>query len=137
MIADLRRWVEALTGAVITSASTIGNGSSRRTWGVDLADDRQLVVREDTGTGPMAGTPLNLAREAAVYHALAGTNLPVPTLLGVSPDATAMLLSRSPGIADLSLADDRRAVARDYLCCLGRLHLLDVTSLELGPLQHR
>jgi aminoglycoside phosphotransferase (APT) family kinase protein len=132
---DLRRWVEEETGSAITCAATIGSGSSRRTWGLDLADGRELVLREDTGTGPMAGTPLNLAREAAVYRALGSTDLPVPTLFGVSPDATAMVLSRSPGIADLLLDGDvdRSAVARDYLRCLGRLHLLDPRHLDLGP----
>ena len=132
---DLRHWVEEETGTAVTCAATIGSGSSRRTWGIDLADGRELVLREDTGTGPMAGTPLNLAREAAVYRALGSTDLPVPTLFGVSPDATAMVLSRSPGIADLLLDGevDRSAVARDYLRCLGRLHLLDPRHLDLGP----
>jgi aminoglycoside phosphotransferase (APT) family kinase protein len=134
---DLRRWVEHETGSAIADATTIGSGSSRRTWGLGLADGRQLVLREDTGTGPMAGTPLNLAREAAVYRALGSTDLPVPVLFGVSPDATAMVLSRSPGVADLSLAGDadRAAVARDYLRCLGRLHLLDPRHLDLGPIE--
>jgi hypothetical protein len=53
---DLAQWVTADTGATIARASVIGKGSSRRTWGVDLRDGRTVVVREDTGAGPMAGT---------------------------------------------------------------------------------
>jgi aminoglycoside phosphotransferase (APT) family kinase protein len=134
---DLQRWVEDHTGAAVSVASPIGKGSSRRTWGVDLADGRQLVVREDTGTGPTGGTPLDLAREAAVYRALGSSGLPVPALLDVAPDGTAMLLERATGVADLSTASDadRAHVAIDYLRCLGRLHLLDPGALDLGPLE--
>jgi aminoglycoside phosphotransferase (APT) family kinase protein len=133
---DLIVWVERHTGAPVTAAEPIGAGSSRRTWGVDLADGRRLVVREDTGTGPTSNTPLDLGREATVYRALGGSGLPVPALLGVADDGSALLLERAEGTADLSVleVEDRNAVAVDYLRCLGRLHLLDVTRLDLGPL---
>jgi len=133
---DLVAWVERHTGAAVTAAEPIGAGSSRRTWGVDLADGRRLVVREDTGSGPTSNTPLDLGREAIVYRALGGSGLPVPALLGVAPDETALLLERADGIADMSALqlDDRNAVAADYLRCLGRLHTLDVARLDLGTL---
>jgi aminoglycoside phosphotransferase (APT) family kinase protein len=133
---ELVAWVEGHTDATVTDAAPIGKGSSRRTWGVDLADGRRLVVREDTGHGPTSGTPLDLAREAAVYRALGSSGLPVPALLDVAPDGTAMLLERAGGVADLSTLTgaDRDLVAADYLRCLGRLHLLDPRELDLGPL---
>jgi aminoglycoside phosphotransferase (APT) family kinase protein len=134
--ADLVTWVEGDAGAAVTEASVIGKGSSRRTWGVRLDDGRVVVVREDTGAGPMAGTPLDLRREATVYRALTGRGLPVPALLGVAPDGTAVLLEHAPGTAELKTADpdEQAAAARDYLRQLGRLHGLDVAGLDLGPL---
>ena len=70
---ELRGWVEAETGAAVTASRPIGSGTSRRIWGIDLASGEQVVVRFDTGDGPVAGTALDLAREADVYRALAGT----------------------------------------------------------------
>lgn len=133
---DLVAWVAEATGAAVVEASPIGTGSSRRTWGVDLDDGRRFVVREDTGSGPASGTPLDLAREAAVYAALDGSELPVPALLAAAPDGSALLFERATGAADLkSLSDaERDAVVQHYLRCLGRLHLLDPRRLHLGPL---
>lgn len=133
---DLLAWVADTTGAAVADATPIGTGSSRRTWGVDLADGRRLVVREDTGSGPASGTPLDLAREAAVYRALDGSGLPVPALLGMAPDGSALLLERARGDAQLATLTEqaRDAVVQDYLRCLARLHLLDPRRLDVGPL---
>ena len=132
----LRRWVEAETGSTVVAAQTIGRGASRQIWAVSLSTDRELVVRVDTGDGPVAGTPLTLAREAAAYHALAGADVPIPWLHAVHPDGTALLLDRVPGDDQLTaLAEpERRSVAEDFGRCLGRLHQLAPDGLELGPL---
>lgn len=123
-------------GSTIADARRIGSGASRRIWCVDLASGDAVIVREDTGDGPVAGTPLTLAREASVYAALADTDLPVPALRAVAPDGAALLLDRAPGDERLKDLDDdsRGAVAADYGRCLGRLHLLAPEALELGPL---
>jgi aminoglycoside phosphotransferase (APT) family kinase protein len=133
---DLVAWVTHAAGAAVAEATPIGAGSSRRTWGVDLDDGRRLVVREDTGSGPASGTLLDLAREAAVYRALDGSGLPVPALIDVAPDESALLLERATGVAELTSLTDRErdAVVQNYMRCLARLHLLDVRHLELGPL---
>jgi len=132
----LRRWVEAETGSAVAGASRLGKGASRRTWAVDLDDGRTVVVREDPGTGPVAGTPLTLKREADVYRALTSTPVPIPTLIAATPDGQALLFERTPGTDDLGPAsdDERRSVARDYGRCLGRLHALAPEDLELGSL---
>lgn len=133
---DLRRWVEAETGSTVVSAEPIGRGASRRIWAVALGAGGEVVVRVDTGDGPVAGTPLTLAREAAAYHALAGTDLPIPRLHAVHPDGTALLLERAPGDERLEALTDTEghAVAEDFGRCLGRLHQLTPGGLELGPL---
>ena len=133
---DLRRWVEQEAGSAVTTVETIGRGASRRIWAVDLASGDALVVREETGTGPVAGTPLDLRREATVYAALRHTDLPVPALHAVSPDGRALLLDRATGVEDLKAVGDadRRAATADYGRCLARLHALDVDALDLGDL---
>ena len=132
----LRRWVEAETASTVVSAQTIGRGASRRIWVVALSTDRELVVRADTGDGPVAGTPLTLVREAAVYRALATTDLPIPRLHAVHPDGTALLLDRARGDDQLKAltGTEGRAVAEDFGRSLGRLHQLAPEELELGPL---
>jgi aminoglycoside phosphotransferase (APT) family kinase protein len=131
---DLRRWVETETGAAVVEAAPLGNGASRRTWAVDLDDARAVVVREDPGTGPVAGTPLTLGREALVYLALSGAPVPVPTLLATRADGQALLFTRVPGtdvLKELSV-DERQSVACDYGRCLGRLHASDLGLASLG-----
>src|SRR3954465_6138525 len=106
---DLRRWVEKEMASGVTDAAPLGNGASRRTWSVDLDDGRTVVVREDTGTGPVAGTPLTLAREALGARTPAEVPVPVPTLLAARPDGQALLFERMPGTDDLkSASDDER-----------------------------
>src|SRR4051794_22384358 len=98
---DLQRWVEVETGAAVVRAGRLGSGASRHTWSVELADGRTVVVREDPGRGPVAGTALTLQREAAVYRALATAPVPVPTLLGASPEGKALLFDLAPGTDEL------------------------------------
>jgi aminoglycoside phosphotransferase (APT) family kinase protein len=133
---DLRQWFAAETGSAAVRTGRLGKGASRRTCSVGLADGRTVVVREDPGTGPVAGTPLTLRREADVYKALASTPVPVPTLLAASTDGRALLFALVEGtddVASLSV-EDRRAIARDYGRCLGRLHRLAPADLDLGSL---
>ena len=129
------RWIGDELGGEPTNVTTIGSGASRRIWSVDVGS-RGFVVREDTGDGPVAGTALSLAREAAVYRALAGTDLPVPTLRSVSPDGCALLLDRARGDERFDSCTDaeRDGAAADYGRCLARLHLLDPSALDLGDL---
>jgi aminoglycoside phosphotransferase (APT) family kinase protein len=97
------------------------------------------VVREDTGDGPVAGTPLTLAREADAYRALAPTDLPVPQLLAVRSDGTALLVERAVGGDQLEGVTDPelRSVAEDFGRCLGRLHRLEPHALALGSIAPR
>ena len=131
-----RAWIEAALGAAVEGARPIGQGASRATWLVELADREPVVLREETGQGPMAGTALDLAREALVYRALGPTGLPVPAVLSVADDGTALLLAHARGEASWKGLDEDaiRAVSADLGRCLAELHRLDPAALELGPL---
>jgi aminoglycoside phosphotransferase (APT) family kinase protein len=134
---DLRAWVASEVGAV-TAVAPIGSGASREIWRVDTADG-PWVVRVDTGTGPVAGTPLDLTREAVVYAALRDTGLPVPRLRAVEPAGRALLMDLVDGedaLAGVGDADRRAAISRDYLGRLGQLHLLDPAHLDLPGWPH-
>jgi aminoglycoside phosphotransferase (APT) family kinase protein len=130
---DLRAWAEGELGAHISDVAPIGAGASRQIWRV-TAGATTCVLRVDPGTGPVAGTELDLAREAVVYTALAATTIPVPRLLATAPDGRALLMELCAGsdaLAAVADADTRAAVGRDYLMWLGRLHTLDARSLDL------
>ena len=131
-----RAWIESALGTPVEAARPIGQGASRATWLVELADREPVVLREETGQGPMAGTPLDLAREAVVYRALGSTTLPVPAVLAVADDGAALLLAHARGEASWKGLDDDTvlAVSTDLGRCLAELHGLDPAGLELGPL---
>jgi aminoglycoside phosphotransferase (APT) family kinase protein len=134
----LRDFVEAESGGRVTRAERAATGASRVTWLVDVARgggrERALVLRHDSGDGPLSGTPLDLPREAAVYRALRGAPVRVPQLVAAAPDGRTLLLERAPGSAELAAVADparRAAIARDALVALAELHRLDPARLEL------
>lgn len=130
-------WIEATLHTSVVATRPIGSGASRASWLVELAEGDPVVLREETGRGPMAGTPLDLAREAAVYSVLHDHGLPVPGLLGVEPGGQALLLERADGDASLEgLTTAQLGVLSAGLGeSLGRLHSIDARQLARGPLR--
>jgi aminoglycoside phosphotransferase (APT) family kinase protein len=132
-----RAWVEATAGGEAIRFDRTTAGRSRATWLIDVKQPDgttvELVLRRDTGDGPLSGTELTLERESHVYRALAGTDVPVPRLIGTAPDGLALLVERVEGTEDLSglAAADRAAVLDDFIDALAALHRVDVASLEL------
>ena len=129
----LRSFVERATGARVERSVRAGTGASRATWLVTLADGAERVLRADTGDGPMAGTELTLAREAAVYRALAGGSVPIPRLVAAKPEGDALLVERAPGADSLDgLEPAARARVMDaYVDALAALHAVDASRLAL------
>ena len=133
----LSRWIESELGGAVVRAERIGSGASRATYRVELrpgAVRRECVVRLDTHDGPLAGTPLDLTREATVYRALSDTGVRIPKLLGVLPEEDALLLERAAGSPDLANVPDpasRAEIALDYARALAVLHALDPDALDL------
>jgi aminoglycoside phosphotransferase (APT) family kinase protein len=134
----LRGFIEAETGGRVTRFERTAAGASRGTWLVDVERDGEppaaLVLRHDTGDGPLSGTELDLTREAVVYRALRDSPVRIPRLLACSEDGGALLVERAPGserFAEIPEVERRDAVARDYFEALAELHRLDAAKLAL------
>jgi hypothetical protein len=91
-------------GAVRNVRRTV-TGGSRLTWLSEVVRDGAVlpVVVRVEGDGSFTGTDLSLAREAVAYRALGTTGVPVPGVLAVNDDGTAVVLERLPG-SDLALS---------------------------------
>ena len=130
---EMAIWIASVTGQPVEHLERVGYGASRATYiaKLDVGDD--LVVRLDTGDGPMAGTELSLAREAEVYRALDDTSVRIPHLHAVAPDGSALLVDRAAGTHELDVLSeaDQLAVYDDFLAALADLHQVDPSTLEL------
>ncbi|MBT4161120.1 MAG: phosphotransferase family protein [Gammaproteobacteria bacterium] len=121
---DLEQLVTEKAGKIV-SCNRSEAGASRITWLIET-NRQQCVLREDTGDGPVAGTPLNLTREASVYRALAETNVKIPKLYGTADNAILMeMASGSPDLGGLS-KDAIESVIDSYVDSLADLHLIEV-----------
>ncbi len=91
------------------------------------------MLRADTGDGPLAGTELTLAREAAAYAALGGGLLPIPRLLATSAAGDALLVEWARGRDSLDELEPaaRARVMDGYVDALAVLHGIDAGRLEL------
>lgn len=125
-------WIAALVGGRVTRCERAATGASRGTWLVDVerpGGTAHLVLRRDTGDGPLSGTPLTLEREAGVYGALAGSGVAIPTLVGVSPSRDALLVERVRGSDDFAAiadAGEQVRVAESFVRALAALHRVDI-----------
>jgi aminoglycoside phosphotransferase (APT) family kinase protein len=129
----LRPWVARETGSEVARFERIGAGASRATWLASLVGGGEVVVRAETGAGPLAQTELSLAREARVYDALGNGPAAIPNLLAEHPSGEALLLERAPGSDAFSALTGaaRQQVAEAYARQLAVLHGLDPGKLEL------
>ena len=124
----LRTWLEMLLGGEVVAWRRLVAGNSRTTWSADVAAAGRttaLVVRVDTGDGPFSHTPLTLAREAAVYAALAGRGVTLPHSYGFDEGLGALALERAAGAPAWD-----GAVLDALLGELAVLHSVDVGDLD-------
>lgn len=133
---DKLRWIASVTGGDVVRFEREAGGRSRETYAVDVRTPDggllELVLRQDTGGGPMSGTELTLERESLVYRALEGRGLPVPRCYGVFPGADAVLMERAHGTSEFAGDDaERDAVTAHFMEILAALHRIDPFTLEL------
>jgi aminoglycoside phosphotransferase (APT) family kinase protein len=134
---ELRPFVEESVGGRVLELKRTAFGSSRVTLLVDVEDAggerRALVLRHDSGDGPMSGTDIDLAHEAVVYRALASQPVRIPRLIAEAADGRTLLVERARGSEDFGglEPDERTAVARDFAAALAELHVVDPDDLSL------
>ena len=132
-LADLTAWVSQKMGVAAGPLQRISAGSSRAMYLAPLEGREPLVLRVDTGGGPVAGTELTLRREAEVYRALAGKPVLIPHFHGLHPADGAFLMDRAAGQHELSLLDQpgRVAICDRFMEALADVHSMDVSTLDL------
>jgi aminoglycoside phosphotransferase (APT) family kinase protein len=94
----------------------------------------------DLGYGPLSNTPFTLRREAAVYGALQGMGVRIPTLVAVHPTQEAFLMRRIEGRNWFSeIKDPERAVAiaSDFMAQVAGIHKIDPSTLHLSEFDPR
>jgi len=135
---ELRGFVESATGREVLELRRLPGGGRRQGWDVRVGGEgagRCFLRYDPTPLKPW--DPYSLRREADVYRALAGSKVPVATVLGVHPVAQAVLLSHQPGVPQFAAIADAavRAALQDQLVdVLVDLHAIDPRSLDLGSL---
>ena len=130
---DLVSWVEEVGGGALVEADRKPGGARKEAWFVDLRRDdgtvNQCFLRYDRSDPARTKDPWTLHREATVYLALQGTDVPVPRVLGVHPVHQAMLSERVEGETWFSRIARRRRSRRrrhsDFMTKLAALHALD------------
>ena len=125
--ADLRSWVEHVTGAPVTGWDQISGGNRCRSWAVEtgVGEAAKKVYLRYQPPRPPSAEPYTVWREARIYQALKSTTVPAPQLFAVHPDHPAILTELKPGRADYrSLRSDaeRSAIADDFVKAIAGLH---------------
>ncbi|MCU1366069.1 MAG: phosphotransferase family protein, partial [Ilumatobacteraceae bacterium] len=142
---DLAAWLGDETGhqVEIQGLRRTSNGFSRENWIFEASWDGErhpLIARRDP-VGSVLDTDRRI--ETVVLRALAGTDVPSPTLRwadvdGVRLGRPALIMDLAPGVCEPFVLngtrplEERVALARRIYERLADIHLLDWTTLGLG-----
>jgi len=123
-------WIETELGGRVIRAQR--QARWRPAWFLDLERDGETLPLYFRGQrGEVAHGFEALEHEAGVLKQLEAEDIPVPHVYGLCPDPGGIVLTRSPGRANLATADSeeqRRAVLDDYMDILARMHALDTAG---------
>lgn len=126
----------------------ITGGHSNLTYRVTDADGRQWVLRRPP-LGHVLATAHDMSRESRIISALAPTDVPVPPVVGLSPDDAVngapfyvMDFVEGTVVRDLATAEQlapqvRQAAGEAIVDVLARIHAVDVDAVGLGDLGRR
>ena len=135
---DLVAWIEAVAGARVVHTDRQPGGARKEAWFVDVegedGDRRELFLRYDRSDPSRTGDPWTLHREASVYVALQGTDVPVPEVLDVHPEHQAMLSVRMHGqnwFSRITDPGEQESTAKHFIEQLAALHRIDPCTLDL------
>lgn len=133
-------WIEEATSATIVTATRRAGGGRNEGWLIQLHDadghESSAFLRWVRADPSHTGDPWTVRREAEVYRALVGCDVPVARFIALHPTEQALLLDVVQGDGRFSLVRDAEratAIARDFMKCLARVHALDVVALGLAP----
>lgn len=146
-VAELSAWLGGLPGATRgpVHLDRLGAGQSNLTYRATDADGRDVVVRRPP-LGALASSAHDVAREGRIMAALAGTDVPVPAILGIraEPDVAevpvvAMELVDGAAVTSAAIAGDmsvaaRRAVAEGLVDAMAAIHAVDLADVGLDGL---
>jgi len=149
-LAAVTAWLRPRIGlAPPIQASVVTGGRSNLTYVLQDATGRRVVVRRPPLHGVLQSAH-DVAREHRIITALADTDVPVPTCLGLAEDTTitgapfyAMhyvegVVARDTAIARTELSEAARAASGEAMIdALVRLHAVDVDAVGLGTLARR
>lgn len=133
--ADLRAWVESITGATVVTATRHLAGASRMAWSIDAERDGTALALFALRDG-LSGNG-GSERDGRVLEALAPTAIPVPVVHGTNEALGALLLERIAGRSDFPNVDhdhEREPTARDLMHLTAALHALDPAALRIAHL---
>ncbi|MCU0273442.1 MAG: phosphotransferase family protein [Acidimicrobiales bacterium] len=123
----------------------IAGGHSNLTFRVDDAAGRRWALRRPP-LGQVLATAHDMGREHRIISALAGSGVPVPATVGLSPDDAVNgapfyvmafvegTVVRDAATAETFPAEARSRMAHELLEVLARLHAVDVDAVGLGDL---
>ncbi|BDY28471.1 phosphotransferase family protein [Mycolicibacterium mageritense] len=122
----------------------IGLGQSNLTYRVTDARDRSWVLRRPP-LGHLLASAHDVVREARIIAALAGTDVPVPRILGVSTESISgvavVLMEFVDGLvvdtmaaAEALTPQHRRKIAESMPSTLARIHAVDLERAGLADL---
>jgi aminoglycoside phosphotransferase len=139
---DLRQQVEQGTGCVIAAeVARGGGGASRQGAEVTLraanGGEQRCYLAWDARAGDPSRLPF-FERETAILRALSGplgsSGVRAAPLIGSYPPHLALLSAFVPGNDRFALAEDKTALAADFVGQLAALHRLDATSSAVAAL---
>lgn len=137
---DMAEWIAEVGEGEITRIYR--HVARREAWVVDVtrADGSVLngFLRLQRGKGSDKEVdPRRLERETRIIQALAGTGVPVPEVYGWNPDLRATLFERDLGRSDIDKLEDpaqQRAIMKDFMRVVAKMHTLDLESLGLDDI---
>ena len=135
----LLHWAaEAAGGELVRSFKATG-GNRRQSWGLDVrlpdGTEQALFLRHDPRETIDGIEPYTIAREAAIYRAIAPIGLQAPRYVAESPELRAVLTDRAEGIAEFRHLKDpvaKQVIAHEFMDNLARLHAARTVTLDGG-----
>ena len=133
--AALLAWVVQIAGGPITSVVEIAGGNRCLSWAVGVGAQK-LYLRYQPPRPPSA-EPYTVWREATIYRALLGSDVPAPRLIAVHETHQAILTELVPGRADyrrIRSEAERVQVAQEFVAALAALHRLPIAGRDVPGL---